>query len=587
MPRAAWLTLGLAALLAALLPSVAHATPFDDACPPGLSRTTTAWTCADPAFTVVRSPGPDDPDVAATCRAEGLDLRADDLDAATADALCTALRRDPPALFAAPRVRPPDQPPWPRTPATTALAALAGVWALLALATLRDRRAWVWIVAAGAVRAALAPAGVFMGLAYPFERMLILSGHHGASALYGGAWAGWGQALRAVGITAVDAVFTVQLVLSSAIAGWLWTAVRDATDDPRAAHAAAAAWVVAPHAIALAATETMFGWGAALVATLLVGLARRDRLGDALTVAAVVCLGHLRPMLMLPGLVAVGALLARRRCLWATVAVAGLAVRGVEIGALVQDEGIPTGANRWPGLLGLARNAVGDDGAVSLLDPTVTPGWIAVGVLAALIHAARTKAARPAVVIGTALALTLALPYAHMHRVTDVLRFQLPALVAWTAVAAVAVPPLWPHLKRPVIGGVAALVVVHGLVLASAPRGGTMLHQAAFLAAREAFADLPPGTVVHYDPARDPDGTWPRWEVLATGIVLTPLPSPPPRTPFWYWHGRGDSTHAEPSLPGCTWEGDLAPVPTWTGHLWTPARPPQVGLLRVTACAAP
>lgn len=396
-------------------------------------------------------------------------------------------------------------------------------WALLLLTLPRDRASAALL----ALSSALTAAAFTPRLHYHFDRgyaeLMAAAGLGPVDTAYGEGWVA--LMFTPTWLTGrPDAVHVANAALTALAAPHLAAAL--AAWGHRAAGLIAGVLLAAsPLSLGMAGSETRYVPIAALTAAALHGLARRDRRGDALLVVSAGLVGHLRPFeLWIP---LTFALAARRP------AAAGLVVAALlRLGSWVGSPPKPGGAfGEGFGML-WDRPWIGPDARFVMLDPTVTPFGLPLLAGVALIATPRDPTLRrPALAFAGALALT-SLLYAPQPLRPDQLRFALTLQPWLAALAALGLTSLPARARLH-----AALLVAASWWPARHPLP-TFPWQAEYALLRTALADLPPDSVVAYDPAID-RGDQRRWAALHAGVHLVARDEAPPDT-RWRWIGLAD-----------------------------------------------
>jgi hypothetical protein len=537
-------------------------------------RTEQRWRVGEVRVVLTKSPGPDELPTAPRCAASGVDLTVDGDpgpdEAAVIDAACRRLVFDAPALVSKQARFVPSPDPRLRI----GMRGVAAVWlAALAFGFPRGRAAAAWLVAALAVRLVAPSPWILMGVAYPYERMLVYAGLKADSALYGAGWPALLDLVRPVLGASPERLHLAHLGASALTVPLVGATAARLTQARSAGHAAAAVACVLPHAVHLAWTEEAFVVAALLHAAALAGLARPDSRGVALAAASAALLAHVRPDQLPVAALLVGLLVLRR-------AVGPAAVAGGIVALRVLT--LPHAEAPYPpeALLRALAHPAGPGTTTLLLDPWVTPAWLmpaaAVGVFAGP-RGARTLA--------LPVALAAWLPYWGYGRHTDLLRFVLPATVSFAVLAGLGVSVLLAGLRGVVARVALGTVGAGGLVLAARPGGGPMVHAVEHDLLRRHACALGPGAVVRYDPTEDPQGGTSRWLDAVCGVRLVPLDGPPPPG-SWLWIGRAHRSPGGSAVPSCEGEAVFdTTTPPYNGGLHPlGTEPVRLALLRVTRC---
>lgn len=472
---------------------------------------------------------------------------------ATVDAACDRLRNAG-DLWAARADRPEVRPLAPARPRP--LWAFSLLWWLLLPAMLpRCRAALGWALASFAARLLAAPPTVLMSGDYPYQRLLAALGTGGVDPQNGDGFSaifGWvGLALGGPPHLA----HALNLVLGALTAAWLFDGARRHTDDRLLAHFAVAVWVLQPVALRLSTSECMFPLVVALQAAAWASWAHggRHRWFAALSLGL---LCNVRPLQLL--IVPVWAALWYRRehvrplllvaslFLWRT---AELVVNALAAG------GAPSSGRfdqvTWTGLW---RAITGHPSSLLVTEPTLAPWWT---VPLAALGAAALSRSHPDLLRHAALTLAVTLlTAAHQDRLTDLVRFQLPALLWWSLLAAAGLRALYDHraARAPLL-----IALLHGLWLSHAalrpPPTWASEHHALWAHLRRL-----PAVEVRYDPAWDPHTTFAQWARRVGPSTWRPItPADPLRTGELIWLGRASRWPGALPLT-CT----LRPLRTWT-----------------------
>lgn len=537
-------------------------------------RTEQRWRVGEVSVVLTKSPGPDELPTTPRCAASGVDLTVlgepEPDEAAVIDDACRRLAWDAPTLVSE-QARFVDLPD-PRLRAGLQAVALAWLVAL-AFAFPRGRAAFGWLVAALAVRLAAPSPSILMGVAYPYERMLVYAGLKPYSALYGAGWPALMDLLRPVFGASPERLHLVHLAASTLTVPLVGATAMRLAGSRAAGHAAAAIACLLPHAVHLAWTEEAFVVAALLQAAALAGLVRPDARGVTLAATSAALLAHVRPD-QIPVAVGIVGLLGLSRA-WVPATAAALV-----IGARLLT--LPHAEPPYPldAFLGALARPIGPGTSTLLLDPGVTPFWL---VPAAVVGALAGPRAARTVVLPVALAAWV--PYWGYGRHTDLLRFHLPATVAFTVLGALGVVTILGRLRTPVARMGLAAVGLAGLLVAARPGGGPMVHAVEYDLLRRHACALGPGTRVRYDPAEDPQGGASRWLDAVCGVRLVPLDGPP-SPGSWLWIGRAHRTPGAAPPPDCTGETVFdTTTPPYNGGLHPLGEAPvRIALLRVTAC---
>jgi hypothetical protein len=495
---------------------------------------------------------------------------------------CDRLAADP-DLWASRTVRAPvrtDAPVQPRP-----LWALSLLWWLLVPACLpRTRAAFGWALAAFVVRWGLAPPRVLMSGDYPYQRALAALGAGGIDPQNGDGFAaifGW------IGLATGQPAHlphALNLVLGALTAAWLYEGTQRATEDAKAAHLATALWVLQPVAVLMSTTEDMFPLVVALHAAAWASWQRggAHRWFAALTLGL---LAHTRPLQ--PLVVGLWCLLWLRREHWRPLTLTAVLVgwRAVELLIGAGQAGSPPTSGRFDLLTSetIWRAFTGQTSNLLVTDPSLAPWWT---VPAALFGAWTLRRTHPALVRHAGLTLAvLLLTAAHQDRLTDLVRFQLPALLWWSVLGGAGIA----HLlrSRPGLAPYLVLACASGLWLARqpfAPRPTWAAEHAALWAHVRA---LPEGAVVRYDPAWDPNGNFAAWTTRAGQATWRPITSVEPlRAGELLWLGRAARWPGAAPL-NCA----LEPITAWRvpAEGWKiedlGTEPILLGLHRVRSCA--
>ncbi len=541
------------------------------------SRTEEVWKVGAVTVTLRKSPGPDEADRDAFCRAGGVDLtvagKPSPVEAAPIHEACLRLETDAPVLAsAAARFMPMPH------PLSRPLLRFGTV--LLLLLTLlhlpRSLAPWLWAAAGLLARKQFATPTVLMGVAYPYERMLTYAGLKPESLMYGAGWPAFMDVVRPLFGSSPEALHTVNLTLSVLGIPLAWEAARRLTGDRGVCHAAAALAAMLPLTVHLARTEEYYVLAAFLHAVALVGLARNDTWGARMTTLAAGILSNVRPDQIPVALGIVAILVARGRWLEATGILLPLGLRAWALRAVT--EGPPYALRE---LLYTLAHPIGPGSRTVLFDPYVTPLWLMPLALVGLLEAKR-RGWRG----GTVALFVLAawLPYLGFSRHTDLLRFQLPTMASVGLLAAMAVPVV----RRQALGVRALLVltIAGGTYLAREPGGGPMVHAVEHALLRKHVCALPAGTVVRYEDAEDPQGGMAKWVHAVCGVEMVPLKAQNPEPGELLWIGRAHRAPDAVPVPACTtetlmetfaepWNGDLHPLGP---------DPIRIGLYRVVRC---
>jgi hypothetical protein len=382
-------------------------------------------------------------------------------------------------------------------------------WLALPAMVPRTRAAIGWATAALATRWLLVSPSVLMSGDYPYHRLLASLGHRNIDPQNGDGFA------AILGWIALATDFHphlphgVNLVLAGLTAAWLHEATRTATGSSTAAHGAAALWVSQPLAIAMSTTEGMFPLVAALQVAAWAAWCRggRHRWFAALSLGLLV---HVRPLQLL--IVAAWILLWAKRDTWRPLAlvVVMMAWRSTELLTLAWQSGVApgsSGAFDQATPLGWHVAIMESPSSLLVTDPTLVPFWLLPLAIVGISWGWRHH--RTLLIwLLTTLAITL-VTTAHQARLTDIVRFQLPALLWWSVLGGIALSRI-PRtaFKYSAVAGVFAGA---GWVIARSPlspRPAWTQEHGAIAAQQRA---LPAGTTVHYDPAWDHHGTLTAW----------------------------------------------------------------------------
>lgn len=537
----------VAILLLALVvavPSVAWGGVFDDAPEDRVTvvrraPTEVVYGVGEAEVRLSKAPGPDEPDTAPRCRGSGVDLHVRgelaEADASLVARACERLAFDAPQL-ASPRphvaVVHPDR--------TTfgALRLLTWLWVLAVLAIgldWRDRALVPILMGAAAVRWVLGGPRIFMGVAYPYDRLLTFAGLREPNLRYGQEAAAFADAVRPLVGNDPQTLHLVHLVVSVAAVGLAHRVAGILADDQDAARVSGCVLAGLPLAVALGMTETTFVLAATLLLGGVAGIVRGGRAGDALAVLSLVLLAHTRP-LQLVAVLAGGVALAGRRRWTASVLVLGGVVWRVQELMQVPLEAPMPGRSAW-GLL-LAR-PIGAGSHAVVTDPFVDPAWLLPAAILGLVVTWRRRpeahgALRAVVVV----LIAASLPYLPFPRPTDLWRFHLPAAGLWAVLAGLS----WPWWQdRPRWAQAAAIAFVgFGLALAARPLGGPMVHAVEHAWVRDVVCPAHRGETIHHLPARDPQGAWARWVQVSCDITWRRLGDAEPPPGSLRWVGRAD-----------------------------------------------
>lgn len=458
-----------------------------------------------------------------------------------------------------------------------------GALALLALMSLSPRRRgpWAWAALAAIVRLGLTQPRIFMGIGYPFLRMSEADGLRAAPSPYGDTWNAVMGAVWYISGASADHVLHTNTALSVMAVVLLWMVVQR-TVGSRAAHAAAAMLALHPLAIGMARTEVMFHLVTLLQLAAVLGVVQRGRRGDLLAVTSTLLLVHLRPFQLFFSPVIVLALGAHRRWLAVAATVAVIAHRAWDVATSIQASGgMPSsaGANLLHLILD-PRHQFGRGGAMAVADPWVSPFPLVLLVVAALVL---RHPKRRAAWLFFAMWVIATVPYLHFHRLTDVLRFALPGLAWWCALAALGLFAL-PGRAR----GWALVLVAAGTWVARQPLGPPLLwaveHDAMMARARA----LPPDARVWYTQGWDRNQHFRAWMALQGHGFWAPFTEGFPTDGDLAWRGRSD---VWPDAPAWPCEAEPVDVVTLQGH-WIDVEPRvdgpfDAGLYRLKGCPKP
>jgi hypothetical protein len=521
-------------------------------------------------------------DATPTCSGGGVDLFAPDhAEAPWISEVCAGLTTHPPALPPGPRhaAGTEEQPRrtwsaqgvevspaildsegrlrpamWPWRP----LHAIVLPWLLLVLWALPRRRE-PWLIAAAAllIRLILTPDRALMGADAPFERYVTATGLAADPSPYGGTWAAMLGPVWLVLGRPRELAHLAGLVSSALSVAVLWELVARWFDE-RAARAAALILMAMPLAVALARTEDSLPLAALLQATAMLGLARRDPAGGALTAMSCVLLASLRPLQIPFALLLLAPLAAERAHRVAAVFAGALVLGEGAIAAwhAAQGIGVSDGLHldALPRLLERGY-IVGPGGRLAPADPAITPIGVTALAITSLLWVPGPYR-RAMALCWSALAIST-LPWLHIPDASVAARFQLPAQTWVAALAGIAWACVDERARRPWIAA-----IVLSWVLARAPLSGghfpwTLEHNAL----HEALPYLPEDAVVRFRPVR-PGSPWqPRYYQLLQQGVWVGLDRRPLEAGEYRWLGLSDAgAPADSCRLKPVWE-TMAPLP--------------------------
>ncbi len=424
----------------------------------------------------------------------------------------------------------------------------------LALPFALPRLTGAWLVAslALALRVLLTEPRILMGVDYAYQRLLAASGNLDHHVSYGWGW----PALQSLPWRALGGgtwlAHHLNLGWSVLTVAWLYEAVRRITGDEARARDAGLMLAVLSVPIALAWTEGHFVAVAALqaaaVATAL-GEGRRPWFAA----IAIGLLPHVRPLqlLVVPALLG---LLAWRRQRGPLALACGLVLwRVAELAPALWGSDDPLASARTEALQPqlIWDNLLGAGSPTLVLDPWTTPFWLLPLAVVALWRAPMDRAVRAA--LGWMLLVTV-LTALHQDRLTDRVRFQLPALTWWCALAAMALP------ARAVRHPAAWVVALTGLWVARSPLHPPSAWTVEHRRLVEMAPELATAERVWFDDVWDRNGHLQTWASAVTGSSWHGIGSGTPRTGDLRWVGRADSWPGDHLATGCTRE----PVIRWS-----------------------
>ena len=411
--------------------------------------------------------------------------------------------------------------------------AFVAAWWLLLLAYLP--RTWVpWAIGAFALllRQFLRPAHLLMGVGYPELRAVHGSGYM-LQTPYGPTWGGMvGPFHRLTSDPLMPS--TLNPWFSALTVVLLWTAVRHVKDE-RTATASAVLLACMPLPIALGHTESMFVLCALLQVTALGAAFAPGRWAPWLAGLSAMMLCFLRPGQSVFAFVVIVALLKRKS--WAPAALGTFGMVST-IGVLIARNMAQADPMKATGEFGkLARLAdprwiAGQGATMATLDPWITPAGIVLAAGVGAWAAWKTKE-RLALWWGAAF-LAGAIPYLHLFRHTDIVRFHLPTQT-WL-VAIVALGLVWVKPRTSLALGllIAASTWVARQPLGAAPFTWEQEHDA-FLAA---LPTIPADARVRYEPHPRAKASRQQWLDLLKHGVFIPIAEGPVQDGEWVWVSR-------------------------------------------------
>jgi hypothetical protein len=338
---------------------------------------------------------------------------------------------------------------------------------------------------------------IYMHFDKAYAHLVSARGGEHTDTRYGGTWSAlMGLIWRAAG-EPVDHVHTTAAVLSALTPAALAGALLWHGRSPTTARAAGLVLAIAPLPLAMAPTESHFVPVALLQVVAVMGAVGPTRRHGLLAALSIGLLAHLRPLQLLFAAVIVVVLSMRKRWEAVTLAAALIAWRLVEI--VGWSAGRRNGVPSWDTLFHGPLPWFGEDARLLVLDPTLTPFMLTLLALWALWK-------RPDARLWGVLFLVATLPYMSQTRITDLVRFQLPAQTWWCALAVLGGASLSPRAQR-----AAGLALVASWWMASTPLEphGTWVEE--YTRLRQLAPTVHQGTVIRYSAAHDPGNAMFRW----------------------------------------------------------------------------
>lgn len=464
------------------------------------------------------------------------------------------------------------------------------LWGLaLVLALPRSAAAWGCGLVALAVRLG-SPRTVLLGGDAAYERLLSALGHWSPNPYYGDGWPAAMGLVARLAPAVPDWVHAVNLG-ASALGVPLTVGLVERLGGGRvAAWGAGLLLALAPWPVRLAAMEDHFVLAALLHAAALYAACRRDGRGAVLAALSVGWLVHLRPLQEPFALGVLGLLALERR--WASVGLGAalLAWRGVELLPVLQ-QGAGTQVVPWRHYVELRfwlRALLPNPWAADLhLHPGVTPLGLAALAAVGLVEGLARGRLRRAVVLGLGAGLAVAPVLPKLHPWADPLRFQLPATVAWAALAGFGLELVWGLGVRARVAALGALALSWGV----AGREQALWAWQEEYTLLQGWADAAPeGVRVRYDASQDPNGHFGAWLNLrsaAEWVAWNTEDAPPLAEGDWLYRGTADALRAagDPAQR-CDLERlrEAALSPASDGWVDFGQAPVRAELLRVGVC---